>query len=291
MGCHRGSILGPAPFLCLVRYLPSTISASNPFSDCMVDSVGYADDIVVWAVGKDKERVKKALEIAATAVADYALRHYLALNASKTQLLWAGTAGTTIKLGSTVVSPSKVVELLGVKFDGRLSPAPHADALLASARSIAGLARRLALHLPPCHQLLQEVVRSLLIGKLSYCCLVFAPMLLGTPPHSERLQQVQLAVNMAARYVAGHRRADKVNVDQLLSKAGLPTFNALITRSVALETWKAMKTESPYTTYFWPAPGAAGRVPGWGIDWPRQQGFVWILSCGTATHCGMLRPC
>ena len=52
-------------------------------------------------------------------------------------------------------------------------------------------------------------------------------------------------MNSAARYVAGHQKADKVEVKQLLSEVGMPTFDALITRSVALETWKAINSGSP----------------------------------------------
>jgi hypothetical protein len=76
----------------------------------------------------------------------------LSLNAAKTLLLFSSRAGNvsniTAEVDGSIINPGNVIELLGVKYDRRLSTGPHIKALLAAVRQQASVVSRLANHLP-----------------------------------------------------------------------------------------------------------------------------------------------
>jgi hypothetical protein len=93
------------------------------------------------------------------------------MNAAKTQLLFLSRAGnvadTTEVVDGSVIYPGGVIELLGVKYDRKLSTAPHVKALLAAVRQRASLISRLANHLPR-GEYLRQLSYGLVIGKFSH---------------------------------------------------------------------------------------------------------------------------
>ncbi len=130
----QGSILGPFLFLCLLVDLPDVISNST-VGNASVGSSGYADDCIVWAMAKDAATVKANLESVSISISPYMTSHCLILNQEKTQILWVGDGSTNspVLVGNThwsVVSPSCVVDVLGVSFDNCLNPAPHLASML-----------------------------------------------------------------------------------------------------------------------------------------------------------------
>ncbi len=243
-GVPQGSVLGPVLFLCLLVDLPDVISNSS-IGSADVGSSGYADDCIVWAAANDAATVKANLESVSFSINAYMSDHYLVLNHDKTQVVWVGDTGgvssSPINIGGTMVSPSSTVDVLGVTFDSRLSPAPHLTSMLRSARSLAGASRRLSLHLR--RQALQQVVRALLVGTVGYACAVLRPRLVATDPVQKDLAAIQTAINDCARAIIGSSRRDQMPIPSLLAQAGLPSLNRLIVEQVALETWKGMNYE------------------------------------------------
>ncbi len=190
--------------------------------------------------------VKANLESISSSVNDYMSAHYLVLNHEKTQVVWAGDANGTassspINVGGTMVAPSGIVDVLGVTFDNRLSPAPHLSSMLQSARSLAGASMRLSLHLR--QRVLQQVVRALLVGKVGYACAILKPRLMSLDPVQRDLAAIQTAVNDCARAIVGSSRSDRLSVPSLLAQAGMPSINRLIVEQIAVETWKGMNYE------------------------------------------------
>jgi hypothetical protein len=135
-----------------------------------------------------------------------------------------------------LVHPGKELELLGVKFDSKLTTSPHDSSVVASARQRAAMISRLALHLPK-GAYLQQLARGLLIGKVGYAiAAVVAPRLEGD---SGGYGAVQVAINDTARSVIGKKRTDHIRIPDLLHCAGLPSLNSLAIHALAMETWKA----------------------------------------------------
>ena len=238
-GVPQGSILGPLLFLVLVADLPDKLYAlSGGCNDVEVGVSTYADDTLCWVAGKDPLLVGTKLEEISAAIVTYASKNYLALNESKTQVLWSPSRGMPIRVGSCLVTPADRLEVLGVSFDKQLSPTPHVNSLITSAKAMTAIARRLSLHLPT--DLLKSVMGSLLNGKIGYACIVLPPRLSDTDPLSTHMSQLQVCVNNVARATIGSSKSEKIRVEDLLHEAGFPSINRLVVYSIAMECWRAL---------------------------------------------------
>ncbi len=233
-GVPQGSILGPILFLCMVAELPASLPVG------LGGSVGYADDVVAYVVGKTTEEVKTTIENVSTAIINYAAAHFLAINPSKTQILWAGNRDVpSVTVGNSVVPEATSVDWLGVGFNKLLRPTPYFTQQLAAARRILGLTRRLMCHLPP--NLVAMISCSLFSGKLGYGLAAAAtPRLYEADPVQSSIQELQVIVNSAARTILRKKRDDHIPVSRLLADTGLPSLNRLLVRAVALEAWRAV---------------------------------------------------
>ncbi len=239
-GVPQGSILGPLLFLVLVADLPGellALSSNNTDEDVEIGVSTYADDTLCWVAGKSPNRVGAVLEELSSVVASYASKNYLALNESKTQVIWFPSRDSPIRVGSSLVVPDTKVEVLGVSFDKQLSPAPYLNSLISSARSMTAIARRLKLHLPL--NLLKSVMGSLMRGKIGYACAVLPPRLKNTDPTSTIMAQLQVGINNVARAILGFQ-CEKVHVEDLVEEAGLFSINKMIVYSIAMECWRAL---------------------------------------------------
>jgi hypothetical protein len=113
---------------------------------------------------------RKLAEKAALFV-EYMRRMGLHMNASKTQLLFSSCAGnvteTPVEVDGSIIHPGDTIELLGVRYDRKLSTKPHVKALLAAVRQRASVVARLANHLPR-GEYLRQLSYGLVIGKFSH---------------------------------------------------------------------------------------------------------------------------
>eukprot|EP00095_Tigriopus_kingsejongensis_P011345 maker-scaffold383_size189472-snap-gene-0.33 protein:Tk11345 transcript:maker-scaffold383_size189472-snap-gene-0.33-mRNA-1 annotation:"conserved hypothetical protein" len=109
--------------------------------------VAYADDVSIWAVGKDF-----LLDQQAESFARFAAGNRLNMNASKTQLMLGGKLQRAdledfhVVVDGVTVFPDKKLELL--KFDSSFSTFTHGASVAASAIQRAAMIARLSHHLP-----------------------------------------------------------------------------------------------------------------------------------------------
>ncbi len=238
-GVPQGSLIGPVLFSALVYDLPSYLRLGNNFD---FGITMYADDVCVWSAHKKPQVVKERLDKLAASLSSYAKKNSLALNPGKTQLLWSGTTSPLpIVIGDATVQSQEELLLLGVLFDKKLSVSPHLQALAGSAKSLVALTRRLLFNLPRKEQVL-NIVRSLVTGRLGYACVLFPPRLSDNDASCQLMRAVHTSINDIARLLLGSSRSDKIPVECLLTRSGLPSLNRLTIETIMCECWKALRS-------------------------------------------------
>ncbi len=150
----QGSMLGHTLFLCQVLDLPAEIqSTSTSSSITSIGCSGCADDTIAWCTGSSLVSVKRGLDRIS---AEYMSAHHLVLNRGKTQVLIVGPSrgskssnnDSSIAIDGVRVVPGSHVDVLGVRFDGRLTLHPSPGSYTqGAAKSISYAAMRLSLHL------------------------------------------------------------------------------------------------------------------------------------------------
>ena len=123
---------------------------------------------------------------------------------------------------------------------------PQLKKVAIDAKATAGVAERLARHLPP-GPYLKSLVNAIIVGKVGYASAVAAsPRLSGNSISSQGAlySAIQVGLNRSARAITGKSLKDKIKTGDLLKLAGLPHYNLLVTKAVALESWKAIQLRS-----------------------------------------------
>ena len=235
-GVRQGSILGPALFSIVTRFFPKAVGD---------DSVVYVDDTTAWSDGT-VEATLASLSLKCGALVEQAGGLELVLNAGKTQLLLGGPGVRSrppgdlrVTMAESSLRPAKNLDLLGIAFDDRLSPAPGLARLKGSLARLVGTAIRTRPHLPPDVHL--TMMQALVNGTTGAHAAALVPLRLGDEPSPEPLQQAQVLLNDAARASIGVRRADRLPVRDVLARAGFVSLNQACFRSAALLAWNAMK--------------------------------------------------
>jgi hypothetical protein len=190
--------------------------------------------------------VKSKLEDKSARFAVWARANGLAIHGAKTQLLVSSNAGPaaglTVHVDGNDIICGHTLDLLGFCYDRKLTAAPHAENMAKTTKQRAALIARLAQHLPR-GQYLQQLASGLVLGKVSHAlAAVAAPRLRADTPTVAALKAVQVSVNNVARSITGVMRSDRVRVAELNAMANLPTINALVTRTVAMEAWAAFNS-------------------------------------------------
>lgn len=235
-GVRQGSILGPILFLLHTADMASAVGTAL--------NVTYADDSTVWCYADTADELKNKLEDLAARFSAWAAGNGLVMNAGKTQLIVSNSSKVpndfNITVSGKVIKASDEFELLGVRFDRRLSTAPHDVMVAVAARQRASLISRLSRHLPK-GRYLRQLATGLVQGKISHALpAVTTPRLdtaAGAP--NESYKAVQRSLNDVARTITGTRRQEHVRIEDLLEAARIPSVNAMATSATAIETWKA----------------------------------------------------
>ena len=120
-GVPQGSILGPVLFLVMVADMPNYVLNDIP-NGKMTE---YADDSSVHVHSKNIKPLKENLEKVADQMISYCRNAGLILNSEKTQFLISPKQECQIRVGSSIISSSQEMNLLGVDFDSNFTTLPY----------------------------------------------------------------------------------------------------------------------------------------------------------------------
>ena len=90
----------------------------------------------------------------------------LVINREKTQILVSGvnSKDISVKIGSSIVHPSRELNLLGVTYDTNFTTTPYLRHLASEAKTRSAIIARLSYCVPP--HLLKTFTHGLLVGKI-----------------------------------------------------------------------------------------------------------------------------
>jgi hypothetical protein len=240
-GVRQESILGPLLFIILTSGMAEFLGVKEE------ENIVYVDDSNVWQTGINKEEVVRKLPEKAALFVEYTRRMGLSMNAAKTQMLLSSHAGnvseTTVEVDGNTIHPGEVIELLGVRYDTKLSPTPHIKSLTTAVRQRASVVARLANHLQR-GAYLRQLSYRLVMGKFSHAlAAVSRPRLEHGDNASVAWSKIQVAFNDAARSVTGTRRRDHVTIEDLLDLAGIKSANRMVVKAIASEMWSCYHSD------------------------------------------------
>jgi hypothetical protein len=203
------------------------------------ENIVYAGDSNVWQTGNNVEEVVRKHTEKADLFVEYTRSMGLSMNAAKTQLLLSTHAGNV-----KTIHPGNVMELLGVRYDRKLTTTPHIKSLLAAVRQRASVVARLANHLPR-GAYLRQLSYGLVISKFSHALAAVArPRLENEDNASVIWSKIQVAFNDMARSITGARRRDHVPIPDLLDLARIKSANRMVVKAVAAKTWSCFHSNN-----------------------------------------------
>jgi hypothetical protein len=234
-------LYGPILFIILTSGMADFLGVKED------ENIVYTDDSNVWQTGTTKEEVAGELAEKAAFFVEYTRRMSLSMNAAKTQLLFSSPAGnvseTTVEVEVSLIHRGDVIELLGVRYDRKLSTTPHVKSLFAVVRQRDSVVARLSNHLPR-GAYLRQLSYGLVIGKFSHSLAAVArPRLEQEDSASVIWSGIQVAFNDVAWSITGERRRNHVTIEDLLDLAGFKSANRMVVKAIAAESWSCFHSD------------------------------------------------
>ena len=205
----------------------------------------YADDSEIHVHAKNVEQLKIKLEILSNRMISYCQSTGLVLNNDKTQLLVSPKQKCHIKVGSSLISASTELNLLGIEFDSNFSTTPFLHKLAAAVKTRASLIARLSFSMPP--HVLSTLANGLLMGKILSSCPVTIPIRLNDDDKfcSVVTEEINKAIKATARVITKTKLSDKVPSEVVLHKANLKCLNEAVASITAVTVWKSKQSMNP----------------------------------------------
>jgi hypothetical protein len=168
-------------------------------------------------------------------------------NATKTQLLLSANAGkvseVTVEVEGNTILPSNVIELLGVRYNRKLSTTTHIRSLLAAVRQRSSVVARLANHLPR-GTYLQQLSYGLVMGKFAHALAAVARPRLDKEDNASVIwSKIQVAFNNVGRSITGARQRDHITIKDLLDLAGIESANRIVVKAIAANSWSCYHSD------------------------------------------------
>ena len=224
MGVPQGSILGPLFFNLYVNDMHESMAYSK--------LILYADDGIVYIVGKDLRDMCSKLNHDLDNLLEYCSMNSLLINSKKTKSMIFTSCNRpandlVIRVGNEAIEQVDSFKYLGVWIDSRLSFSKESDSIISKLRRCAGLVYRWIpfFGIKPCI----DITNALAISQLSYSHLVLSFL---SKTDSESAKK---AFNKIGKNIYNCRTADLPNFGWKSFDSLLIKFNLLFTYSILRE--------------------------------------------------------
>ena len=238
-GVPQGSILGPLLFLIYFNDLPTYM---NGDIEC------YADDSTFSSSGLQAEDLSEKLSADSEILNNWMVQNKFKLNATKTHLMFVGTAARIKKLGKPNVTMDGVhleenaagsEHLLGILIQGDLKWSSYIDVLSAKLKTrLAALEKlRFVIHKSFKKTLVQGVFNSV----LSYCLPLFGGCC------KNDLDKLQILQNKAVRIVMN--LPPRSNRENMFNEIDWLTIRQLVAYHTLIAVYNIRKSRQPKYLY------------------------------------------
>ena len=240
-GVPQGSILGPTLFLVMIADMPKEVIGTSSNSDM----TGYADDSTMYAHAKNVQSLKVNLEGISDRMISFCKSAGLILNNDKTQLLVSPKQTCQIKVGSSIISATPEISLLGVDFDTNFTTLPYLKKLARVANTRAKLIARLSYSMPP--HILTKLTHGILMGKILTACPVTIPVRISNEDKHciSVTEEINKSIKSCARIITKTKLSDKVHSEEVLWRAKLKCLNEAVASVTATTIWKSKQCMDP----------------------------------------------
>ena len=178
----------------------------------------YADDSSFHVRAKNLNLLKEDLGNLSDRMISYCHSAGLVLNYDKTQLLVSTKQKCQIKIGSSLITSTSVINLLGVDFDSNFSTTPYLQKLARAASTRASIISRLSFSMPP--HVLKTFADGLLMGKILANCPVTIPVRLTChdKTYIGLTEEISKAINSTVRTITRTKLSDKIRTEDVFVK-------------------------------------------------------------------------
>ena len=236
-GVPQGSVAGPLEFILFSAPLQDLIAAHG------ISSVAYADDTQLYITFDPADRASAIakVEVCIQDVKSWALSNKLALNDSKTEILFLRSrfakkiSPPTIQIAQSVIEPSEFARNLGVIMDSSLCMSRHCDNVCKGALMAIRKISQIRRYLDEATTL--RLVHAFVTTRLDSC----NSLLYGLP--DKDLAKIQRVQNTAARLVSCLPRSHHIT-PVLMQLHWLPVKFRTVYK-ILLLTFKAQTCQSP----------------------------------------------
>ena len=205
-GVVQGSIIGPLMFLLFTNDVQCYVSDA-----CRL--VSYADDMQLMHVSEPSlsglTQLRSCVEEDLSVVSVWFRHNGMRINPSKTEFIVIGTpsnarkaAGLSVNFGSSQLTTSESVKILGVRVDSTLSWQHQTSKITQRCFGLLIAINKLKHVLP--RSTIKLLIETLVFSHIRYCLPAWAP---NTVTQRRRIEKV---INFAVRIVTGLRKHDHV---------------------------------------------------------------------------------
>ena len=152
-------------------------------------------------------------------------------------------------MGDDVVTESPSVRLLGLHLNSSLTWADHIALLHKKLNQRLALIKRLRPKLDDQH--VTQLIHGLMISQVHFAMPIYSKIRFDkSDPVPLHMAGLQLTLNNAMRVALRASKKDRLSIEELCERTGIPSVNQLAVETTLLECWRCLNFSQPCSDFF-----------------------------------------